>query len=148
MVLHLRVSFNIPLRRVRTAHSQSEGGADLHSQFCPPTALCGPRSLSAHPNLAPHASRGPLLIGSFVPRLCSVQPLSRVPLFVASWTAARQASLSITSSWAQVKVISSQTGFSAPVPGSHVSMHTLGCVEVGIELLPGHVPWRPGASGL
>ena len=34
---HLKVSFNIPLRMVRTAHSQSEGGADLHSQFLPPT---------------------------------------------------------------------------------------------------------------
>ena len=140
---HLKVSFNIPLRMVRTAHSQSEGGADLHSQFLPPTPLCGPRSLSAHPSLAPHASRCPLLIGCFIPGLSPVQPLSRVQLFVTPWTVGRQASLSITTSQTQIKVISTQTGFSAPVPGRHVSTQALGCVEVGVELLPGCVPFLP-----
>ena len=38
--------------------------------------------------------------------LSSVQLLSRVQLFVTSWTAARQASLSITKSWSLLKLIS------------------------------------------
>ena len=38
--------------------------------------------------------------------LSSVQLLSRVQLFVTSWTAARQASLSITKSWSLLKFIS------------------------------------------
>ena len=36
----------------------------------------------------------------------SVQWLSRVQLFVTPWTAARQASLSITSSWSLLKLMS------------------------------------------
>ena len=36
----------------------------------------------------------------------SVQSLSRVQLFVTPWTAARQASLSITSSWSLLKLMS------------------------------------------
>ena len=35
-----------------------------------------------------------------------VQSLSRVPLFVTPWTAARQASLSITNSWSLLKLMS------------------------------------------
>ena len=38
----------------------------------------------------------------------SVQSLSRVQLFVTPWTAARQASLSITNSWSLLKLMSSQ----------------------------------------
>ena len=37
---------------------------------------------------------------------CSVQSLSRVRLFVTPWTAACQASLSITNSWSSLKLIS------------------------------------------
>ena len=37
---------------------------------------------------------------------CSVQLLSRVWLFAAPWTAARQASLSITNSWSLLKLMS------------------------------------------
>ena len=36
----------------------------------------------------------------------SVQPLSHVQLFVTPWTAARQASLSITNSWSLLKLMS------------------------------------------
>ena len=36
----------------------------------------------------------------------SVQSLSHVRLFVTSWTAARQASLSITNSWSLLKLMS------------------------------------------
>ena len=35
----------------------------------------------------------------------SIQSLSRVQLFVTPWTAARQASLSITNSWSLLKLI-------------------------------------------
>ena len=144
---HLKVSFNIPLRTVCTAHSQSKGGADLHSQFCPPTPLCGPRSLSAHPSLAPHASMCPLPIGSFIPGLSPVQPFSCARLFVTSWTAGHQASLSITTSQTQIMVISTQTGFFAPVPGSCASTQALGCVEVEVEPLPGLCPGGQGPRG-
>ena len=41
-------------------------------------------------------------------QLSSVQSLSRVRLFVTPWTAARQASLSITNSWSSLKLTSSQ----------------------------------------
>ena len=39
-------------------------------------------------------------------RFSSVQSLSRVQLFATPWTAAHQASLSITSSWSLLKLIS------------------------------------------
>ena len=38
--------------------------------------------------------------------ICSVQPLSRVWPFVTTWTAACQASLSITNSWSLLKLMS------------------------------------------
>ena len=41
------------------------------------------------------------------PQFSSVQSLSRVRLFVLPWTAARQASLSITNSWSLPKLMSS-----------------------------------------
>ena len=43
-------------------------------------------------------------------RFSSVQLLSRVQLFVTPWTAARQASLSITNSWSLLKLMSIESG--------------------------------------
>ena len=40
------------------------------------------------------------------PMISSVQSLSRVQLFATPWTAARQASLSITNSWSLLKLMS------------------------------------------
>ena len=41
-------------------------------------------------------------------KISSVQSLSRVQLFVTPWTAARQASLSITNSWSLLKLVSTE----------------------------------------
>ena len=41
------------------------------------------------------------------PMFCSAQPLSHGQLFVTAWTAAFQASLSITNSWSLLKLIES-----------------------------------------
>ena len=46
----------------------------------------------------------------------SVQLLSRVRFFATPWTAARQASLSITNSWSLIKLISSES----VMPSSHL----------------------------
>ena len=46
----------------------------------------------------------------------SVQPLSRVRLFASPWTAARQASLSITNSWSPLKPMSIES----VMPSSHL----------------------------
>ena len=46
----------------------------------------------------------------------SVQSLSRVRLFATPWTAARQASLSITNSWSLLKLISIESG----MPSNHL----------------------------
>ena len=46
----------------------------------------------------------------------SVQSLSRVRLFVTSWTAARQASLSITNSWSLLKLMSIES----VMPSNHL----------------------------
>ena len=43
-------------------------------------------------------------------RISSVQSLSRVRLFVTPWTAAHQASLSITNSWSLLKLMSHRVG--------------------------------------
>ena len=48
--------------------------------------------------------------------MCSVQSLSRVRLFVTQWTAARQASLSITSSQSLLKLMSIES----VMPSSHL----------------------------
>ena len=45
-------------------------------------------------------------LGVFLPQFSSVQSLSRVPLFATPWTAARQASLSITNSQSLLKLMS------------------------------------------
>ena len=42
-------------------------------------------------------------------QFCSVQSLSRVQLFATPWTAARQASLSITNSWSLLKLMSMES---------------------------------------
>ena len=47
---------------------------------------------------------------------CSLQSLSRVRLFVTSWTAARQAYLSITNSWSLPKLMSIES----VMPSSHL----------------------------
>ena len=46
----------------------------------------------------------------------SIQSLSRVRLFVTPWTAARQASLSITSSWNSLRLMAIKSG----MPSSHL----------------------------
>ena len=52
----------------------------------------------------------------------SVQSLSRVQLFVTPWTAARQASLSITNSWSLLKLMS----ITSVMPSNHLILcHTL-----------------------
>ena len=52
----------------------------------------------------------------WMPRFSSVQSLSRVWLFVTPWTAARQASLSITNSWSSLKLMS----IKSVMPSSHL----------------------------
>ena len=51
---------------------------------------------------------------------CSVQSLSRVRLFVTPWTAARQASLSITNSWRLLKLMSIESQWCHPAISSSV----------------------------
>ena len=46
----------------------------------------------------------------------SVQSFSHVPLFVTPWTAARQASLSITNSWSLLKLMSTES----VMPSNHL----------------------------
>ena len=46
----------------------------------------------------------------------SVQPLSRIQLFATPWTAARQASLSITNSWSSLKLMSIES----VIPSNHL----------------------------
>ena len=48
--------------------------------------------------------------------ISSVQPLSRVRLFVTPWIAARQASLSITNSWTSLRL----TSIESLMPSSHL----------------------------
>ena len=55
------------------------------------------------------------LLGSFF-LFSSVQPLSHVQLFATPWTAARQASLSITNSWSLLKLMSIES----VMPSNHL----------------------------
>ena len=55
-------------------------------------------------------------ITTFLPRSSSVQLLSHVQLFSTPWTAARQASLSITNSWSLLKLMS----FESVMPSNHL----------------------------
>ena len=50
------------------------------------------------------------------PCICSVQSLSHVRLFATPWTAAHQASLSITNSWSTLKLMSIES----VMPSSHL----------------------------
>ena len=50
--------------------------------------------------------------------ISSVQSLSRVRLFVTPWTAARQASLSITNSWSLMKLMSIES----VMPSNHLNL--------------------------
>ena len=50
----------------------------------------------------------------------SVQSLSRVQLFVTAWTAACQASLSITSSWSLLRIMSIESGMPSTISSSVV----------------------------
>ena len=45
----------------------------------------------------------------YLSRISSVQSLSRIRLFATPWTAARQASLSITNSWSLLKLMSNES---------------------------------------
>ena len=58
----------------------------------------------------------------------SVQSLSRVQLFVTAWTAARQASLSITNSWSLLKLTSiekcSKQRLKNPMPANLITQMT------------------------
>ena len=58
----------------------------------------------------------PELSSHFWYQFSSVQSLSHVQLFVTPWTAARQASLSITNSWSPPKLISIES----VMPSSHL----------------------------
>ena len=60
----------------------------------------------------------------------SVQLLSCVQLFVTTWTAARQASLSITNSWSLLKLMSIESG----MPSNHLILCHL------LLLLPSIIP--------
>ena len=53
---------------------------------------------------------------SLAEHFSSVQSLSRVPLFVTPWIAARQASLSITNSWSSLRL----TSIKSVMPSSHL----------------------------
>ena len=53
---------------------------------------------------------------SWSPQFSSVQSLSRVQLFATPWIAARQASLSITSSWSSLRL----TSIESVMPSSHL----------------------------
>ena len=55
-------------------------------------------------------------LGNDVHYLSSVQSLSHVRLFVTPWTAARQASLSITNSWSLLKLMSIES----VMPSNHL----------------------------
>ena len=57
-----------------------------------------------------------LYISTILFLLNSVQSLSRVRLFATPWTAARQASLSITNSWSSLKLMSIES----VMPSSHL----------------------------
>ena len=50
--------------------------------------------------------------------LCSVQSLSRVRLFVTPWTAACQASLSVTNSWILLELMSIES----VMPSNHINL--------------------------
>ena len=70
--------------------------------------------------------------------VCSVQSPSRVQLFATPWTAARQASLSITNSWGSLKLRSIESA----MPSSHLIL----CRLPGAGIL--HIEWGSGIAQL
>ena len=66
--------------------------------------------------MAGRLSQGPLPSSLARKVFSSVQSLSHVRLFVTPWTAARQASLSITNSWSLLKLIS----IKSVMPSNHL----------------------------
>ena len=88
----------------RKRHLQCVRGLFLHSGFaCSIHNRAGPEG--AFPEQAFPVSCAPAPLMDLV-LAAVVQSLSRVQLFVTPWTAARQASLSITSSWNLLKLMS------------------------------------------
>ena len=65
-----------------------------------------------------------------ISQFSSLQSLSRVWLFVTSWTVARQASLSITNSWSLPKLIPIEL----VMPFNHLMQSPSGCWYVWIDL--------------
>ena len=69
----------------------------------------------------------------------SVQSLSFVRLFVTPWTAACQASLSITNSWSLLKLMSIES----VMPSNHLILRIcLQCGRPGFDPWVGKIPWR------
>ena len=68
------------------------------------------------PSLVVLTAQGSLREDEKAPCGGSVQPLSRVRLFATLWTAARQASLSITNSWSLLKLMSIES----VMPSNHL----------------------------
>ena len=60
-----------------------------------------------------------VLLKGFPHKQKSVQSLSRVRLFATSWTAAHQASLSITNSWSLLKLMSIEW----VIPSNHLILY-------------------------
>ena len=56
------------------------------------------------------------MLASIISQFSSVQSLSHVQLFATSWTAARQASVSITNSWSSLKLMCTES----VMPSSHL----------------------------
>ena len=64
----------------------------------------------------PRSNDNLVIISTSVMQISSVQSLSRVRLFATPWTAARQASLSITNSWSLLKLMSIES----VMPSNHL----------------------------
>ena len=84
----------------------------VYSHRCHPPKWTGPWLLLKIIFLMP----GTGLYLSEIQNARSVQLLSHVRLFVTSWTAAHQASLSITNSWSLLKLISTES----VIPSNHL----------------------------
>ena len=77
--------------------------------------LMGPR-ITADGDCSHEVKRHLLFGRTAMINLSSVQSLIRVPLFATPWTAARQASLSITNSWSLLKLMSIES----VMPSNHL----------------------------
>ena len=92
---------------------------------CPPSSHTPLTKAKVLPFSSPHASQACLaILVSFLRcplqpnyfQFSSVQSLSRVQLFATLWTAAHQASLSITNSWSSLRL----TSIESVMPSSHL----------------------------